>query len=281
MASEIQCGYLLPEPTKKADGTHGAFLGTIVLKDNTTHPVFIKCNNIHKVTIELFASKLIESIGLKTPTPYLVFCPEELIPSESVNVLLRENVSWIEVNDKKLFPGFACEEVSLPSVNQKVGSELTMSIAKTFVDLFTKNCPGYTDVIGFDEWIANGDRNLGNILWDGQKEFYLIDHGLAMNEAYFNAFGNKLLSLIVLASNPSSQKSNFIFKKSLSFIETLQNQIIDSAASNLLNLNHPDISKNVLLLSEMLKRRIKESQISLALKKSSMFTKELFVQPSN
>ena len=209
MASEIQCGYLLPEPTKKADGTHGAFLGTIVLKDNTTHPVFIKCNNILKVTIELFASKLIESIGLKTPTPYLVFCPEELIPSESVNVLLRENVSWIEVNDKKLFLGFACEEVCLPSVNQKVGSELTMSIAKTFVDLFTKNCPGYTDVIGFDEWIANGDRNLGNILWDGQKEFYLIDHGLAMNEAYFNAFGNKLHFQKIALVYRNSSKSNY------------------------------------------------------------------------
>lgn len=281
MSLEIQCGFLLPEPTKKADGTHGAFLGTIVLQNQTTHPVFIKCNNIVKITIELFASRLIECLGLKTPTPYLVFCPYELIPSESIEVLIRENVTVIQVNGKKLILGFACEEILLPSIKQKIGSELTEAIARAFVDIFTKNCPDYTNVIGFDEWVANGDRNIGNILWDGQKEFYLIDHGLAMNERYFNEHGNKLLSLIILVNNPSTQKFNAIFKKSKSFLESLDNQIIDRAASSLLNLNHPEISKNILLLSEMLKRRIRDSQISLELKKSSALTKELFDQPLN
>lgn len=34
--------------------------------------------------------------------------------------------------------------------------------------------------IGFDEWIANGDRNPGNIIADGNGDYYLIDHNLAL-----------------------------------------------------------------------------------------------------
>lgn len=32
----------------------------------------------------------------------------------------------------------------------------------------------------FDQWIANNDRNIGNILFNGKDQFYLIDHNLAM-----------------------------------------------------------------------------------------------------
>ncbi len=51
-------------------------------------------------------------------------------------------------------------------------------------------------VIGFDEWIANGDRNTGNILYDGKDTFYLIDHNLAMNaNSSINPVLNKLLAI--------------------------------------------------------------------------------------
>lgn len=36
------------------------------------------------------------------------------------------------------------------------------------------------DAIAFDEWIANQDRHVGNILYDGGKEYMLIDNNLAM-----------------------------------------------------------------------------------------------------
>lgn len=37
-----------------------------------------------------------------------------------------------------------------------------------------------SEAIGFDEWIANGDRHPGNILYDGNGIYYLIDHNQAM-----------------------------------------------------------------------------------------------------
>jgi hypothetical protein len=48
----------------------------------------------------------------------------------------------------------------------------------------------------FDEWIANEDRHDGNILTNG-LEFWLIDHGLALNTAVFKSnsvIDNKLLN---------------------------------------------------------------------------------------
>jgi hypothetical protein len=54
------------------------------------------------------------------------------------------------------------------------------------------------EVIGFDEWIQNVDRNLQNILWDGFDEFVLIDHGLTLGLApSTHADVNKLLIILL------------------------------------------------------------------------------------
>jgi hypothetical protein len=46
------------------------------------------------------------------------------------------------------------------------------------------NWPAIQQAIGFDEWIANGDRNIGNVLFDGKDRFYLIDHNRAMRPPF-------------------------------------------------------------------------------------------------
>lgn len=43
---------------------------------------------------------------------------------------------------------------------------------------------GIDKAIGFDEWIANADRNMGNVLFDGKDGYYLIDHNLAMRQPF-------------------------------------------------------------------------------------------------
>lgn len=56
------------------------------------------------------------------------------------------------------------------------------------------------DAIGFDEWIANGDRNLGNILFDGNDKFFLIDHNQAMRLPFApeTPINNQLLNIKLL-----------------------------------------------------------------------------------
>ncbi|QGQ69808.1 hypothetical protein [Halomonas sp. PA16-9] len=36
------------------------------------------------------------------------------------------------------------------------------------------------DVLAFDDWIANGDRNIGNVVIAGSSSYYLIDHSDAL-----------------------------------------------------------------------------------------------------
>lgn len=42
------------------------------------------------------------------------------------------------------------------------------------------NWPKLQDAALFDEWIANPDRNSGNLLWDAAQEWVLIDHARAL-----------------------------------------------------------------------------------------------------
>lgn len=280
MLSDIKIGILLPDLIENADGMFGSFLGNIAITKSERVTTYIKCNSLHRITIELLASKLLEILELKTPRAYLAFCPRELIPTKSMQVLMYQEPGVLyKIHGKDFFLGFATEKVAQPSVkqmlktNQKNSSEELISV---FVRNFTELCDEYPLVIGFDEWIANGDRNLGNLLWDGQKDFYLIDHGLSMNESYFNHFGNRLLNLILEHTELTPQKVASVFRKSNKFFSRLNNEKVDLATEKLLILENSEITKIVLLLSDWLKQRISTASVSLQMKKPTSQTKELF-----
>lgn len=279
MSSDIKVGIVLPGHTIKADGIFGSFRGTVLCQNGSTVPAYIKCNSIKRITVELFASKLLEYIGLNTPTPYLVFCPTNVIPEESINVLQRDNAQGLYINNQWGFYGFATEELPLPSFKQRIPN--STQLLQPFMELFIENCSSYVEVIGFDEWIANGDRNIGNILWDGQKNFYLIDHGLSMDENYFNQRGNILLTLVVITTNPSTQKISSMFRRALITVDNLDEKMIDTVAAKLKSLQVTEISENVTLLSSLLKRRLYDAKASLMLKKASILTKDLFNSSMN
>ena len=159
------------------------------------------------------------------------------------------------------------------TIDQNNSSEELISV---FVRNFTELCEEYPSVIGFDEWIANGDRNLGNLLWDGEKDFYLIDHGLSMDEVYFNHIGNRLLNLILKHPHLTPPKVASVFRKSNKFFNRLNNEKVDMATEKLLMLENSEITQFVLLLSEWLKQRILTASVSLQMKKPTSQTKELF-----
>ena len=80
------------------------------------------------------------------------------------------------------------------------------------------------DISVFDEWIGNGDRNIGNILYDGKSLFNFIDHELALPEGLSKdnrATKNQLLS---------------------SCFSTLSEFEKHKASKNILNGIHPQMS---------------------------------------
>jgi len=86
--------------------------------------------------------------------------------------------------------------------------------------------------IGFDEWIANGDRNLGNILFDSKGDFYLIDHNLAMRLPFApdSPIHNSLLNIKLMFTDDELGKQRIKHR-----IEALINTIDPSLPGEIVN----------------------------------------------
>ncbi len=67
--------------------------------------------------------------------------------------------------------------------------------------------PGFLAAIAFDEWVANEDRTLSNLLFAGQRSFLLIDHGEALpNHMNDDTKLRNRLARHLVASEPSTDR---------------------------------------------------------------------------
>jgi len=122
---------------------------------------FVKIISLNESIIECICSMLGRKIGLPIPKPYLVKVLPGILPIP---------------NDQPLIT-YASEDAGFPSFKRYLNS-MTESILITRL----LNSKLSMSVGLFDEWIANIDRNLGNILYDGSETFLFIDHGKALSE---------------------------------------------------------------------------------------------------
>lgn len=120
--------------------------------------------------------------------------PENEIIVEIVCALLGRAIDLpiprpLIVSDEKHGILFGSQDEGHPDLKHSlIPSEMIMGFLSLWAEL-PKACV-------FDEWIANEDRHDGNILTNG-LEFWLIDHGLALNTAVFKSnsvIDNKLLN---------------------------------------------------------------------------------------
>lgn len=136
------------------------------------------------------------------------------------------------------------------------------SVFLQYTNMF-QNCKNwYGTVSAFDEWLANSDRNGGNILKLSSNVYSIIDHGRVFNNLSFSALTNtdivsrnimrdaieigskhddhnKLYSTMVMASDshkPALDKSITEIKKWLNFFNSIDEatvlRFIEDRASN-------------------------------------------------
>lgn len=115
---------------------------------------FVKQLDAEELTREVVCAVLAQALGLPCPDPVVVFVPPRLggpaLAYGSVAIGHPNLHHWIRVDE--------------------IGAFWHM-----------KAWPMLNDAACFDEWIANGDRHGGNLLFDGKAGFWLIDHGLSMS----------------------------------------------------------------------------------------------------
>lgn len=125
-----------------------AQLAIVQLDDGTRVHAYVKSVPPRELTVEIVCALLLDSIALPGAQPIIVEMPgnglrfgAKLVPVMPFSHALADNQ---------------------PAAVQRL-----------------RLWPQLLPAAGFDEWIANPDRHHNNILHDGKRGFWLIDHGCA------------------------------------------------------------------------------------------------------
>lgn len=161
--------------------------GMIYTKEQEQVAVVLKPSlPVYEMTREFFSACVASLLDLPVPSQYLV---------------LDKNTGTIM---------YACGFLQHPNLCQLFGqSDL---LAKDVINkLYSWKNFSKTEV--FDELIQNTDRNLGNILWAGDQNYVLIDHGLTFGSRPPDGTSlNKLIQAILPAILSQDQIEREIIK---------------------------------------------------------------------
>ena len=161
--------------TPTEDGITGAKRCILLLGDNSKRAAIIKRGPIGQIAAEAFSALLLREWGLCVPEPFVVV--------EEAGI------------------AFASADMGYPNLMQPLaigGMPKGPARDKALQMAMTIACRlrSATLAAACDEAIDNRDRNLGNILWDGNTEAW-IDHAFALGQSEHEDM-NKLCMMATL-----------------------------------------------------------------------------------
>lgn len=133
-----------------------------ILTHEETVVGFVKLIDLRKIYVECICAVIGRELSLPIPKPILVKIPHESLPDF--------------VPAQSFLLGFASQDAEHPSF-RRYFNENSNEALESLVR-FSKSL----DIAIFDEWIGNWDRNIGNILYDGNDEYFFIDHENAIDQ---------------------------------------------------------------------------------------------------
>ena len=161
----IELGHFLPgaQLLTVEKGVSETYVGMIEVGERHLN-AYVKIQSERELANELLGSVLARKAGLSTPAAFLVQVRREDYPASS-----RFQLPGLDA-----ICAFATEALSFTSFNRTAALQ-SPDARKTFIGAW----PDWPAVLGFDDWIANGDRHGGNFLIGGPGIVWLIDHGHA------------------------------------------------------------------------------------------------------
>ncbi|MFG0430316.1 HipA family kinase [Serratia liquefaciens] len=172
----IEIATLLPGAEPFSDSNINQTWKGHVRTATDTVVVFAKIIDPREICVESFCATLGRQLGIPIPKPFLI-----LADSSTLNVVPEGQHALM----------FGSEDAAYPSFRRYA------NCVESYEKL--QNFKASLDVGVFDEWIANHDRNVGNILYDGGDDFLFIDHGLAIPQglqAHTPASDNNILRVL-------------------------------------------------------------------------------------
>ncbi len=177
----------------------------VKLEDGTTLPAVVKTMPAEIIAAECFCAILLTAWGVSVPEPLLVTDGDTLL--------------------------FGSADASYPNLKQRIGMndaqpeniQVAYAVAAAKLVATWEETPL---VIAADEAIDNRDRNLGNILWDGESRVY-IDHEQALGLSTLPD-NNKLATLISLTGETAR-----IERSAVSMALVMSPEMADHAAASI------------------------------------------------
>ena len=145
-------------------GFNDSFRGQLMLGDGTIRAAIIKDLDPKQLANELMVAALAHAAGLPIPGAHLAMALPGAMTANKGPTLL-DGVRLV----------FGSADAQTPPVAQLYkGKDATVQ-AK--VRQRIAEWDGVGSLYGFDSWVANTDRHESNLLFSGDKEVWLIDHG--------------------------------------------------------------------------------------------------------
>ena len=148
----------LPEKVGHLKNISPLWRGRVLTESGDYLPVWLKNISAQQVLSECVCALVGRAVDLPIPRPLLVLDVEGFL-SESAKGALY----------------FAMEDAEHPSVRQWIQDMDDPSVAQAIL-----RWPKARECALFDEWVVNVDRNPGNLLYDGENSFVMIDHAHAL-----------------------------------------------------------------------------------------------------
>jgi len=147
----------------KNNNINNTFIGLIETGVGRPSKAIIKDLPQKELANEVLAAALALSLGLPVPRPFLAVASSTVLPGYKAPLLS---------NGARVF--FASELQGTPPVAQ------ICTQAGAGWDLILDRLTGWaklSEAFLFDTWVANTDRHMNNLLFDGNNAVWLIDHG--------------------------------------------------------------------------------------------------------
>jgi hypothetical protein len=145
----------------KEGNVNDTYRGQVLSDDGSTHAAIIKDLDQRQLANEMMVAALAKAAGLPVPQPYLAIASQAALTT-------RKGPQ--QADGSRLV--FASADANTPPVAQ-----LYLGGAPGAVKSRLADWGQIGDLYGFDAWVANIDRHERNLLFSGDKDVWLIDHG--------------------------------------------------------------------------------------------------------
>lgn len=162
---KLRLARVLPGAVKfNEQNVNDTFRGQILTEERTVESTIIKDLTPKELSNELIAAAFATLLGLPIPDAFLAVVPP--------GVLYATKGPTTRDGQQLVFASVAANAQSLRFRLQNSLSADQLALLRDLTEW-----PQLGHLYAFDAWIANIDRNVGNLLYAGKDKVWIIDHG--------------------------------------------------------------------------------------------------------